>query len=50
MKINKIILVERIEHYYVLTQSNLDKFVLIFTFIKLGILDGKTLIYTNDVV
>ena len=41
---------ERIEHFYVLTQTNLDKFVLLFTFIKLGILDGKTVIYTNDII
>jgi len=34
----------------VLAQTNLDKFVLLFTFIKLGILDGKTLIYVNDVI
>ena len=41
---------ERLEHYYTLTQTPLDKFVLLFTFIKLGILDGKTLIYTNDII
>lgn len=49
IKLN-LTLVERIEHFYVLTQTNLDKFVLLFTLIKLGILDGKTLIYTSDVV
>ena len=33
-----------------LTQNSLDKFVLLFTLIKLGILDGKTVIYCGDVI
>lgn len=41
---------EKIEHFYCLTQTALDKFVLLFTFIKLGILEGKTIIYTNDII
>jgi ATP-dependent RNA helicase DDX56/DBP9 len=28
----------------------LDKFIILFTFLKLGILEGKTLIYTSDVI
>lgn len=41
---------ERLEHYYALTHQQLDKFVLLFTLIKLGILDGKTVIYCTDVI
>lgn len=41
---------EQIEHYYVQCQSNLDKFIILFTFLKLGLLEGKTLVYTNDII
>jgi hypothetical protein len=34
-------IVESIEHFYILCQTNLDKFLILFSFIKLGILTGK---------
>ena len=41
---------ETLEHYYIQCQSYLEKFIVLFTFLKLGILEGKTLIYTNDII
>ena len=41
---------ETLEHYYIQCQSYLEKFIILFTFLKLGILEGKTLIYTNDII
>ena len=41
---------ERIEQFYIQCQSHLEKFIILFTFLKLGILEGKTVIYTNDVI
>ena len=40
---------EQLEHFYALCQQPLDKFVLLFTLIKLAIIEGKTVIYAHDV-
>jgi ATP-dependent RNA helicase DDX56/DBP9 len=41
---------ERIEQFYIQCQSHLEKFIILFTFLKLGVLEGKTVIYTNDII
>jgi ATP-dependent RNA helicase DDX56/DBP9 len=41
---------ERINHYYVLCKDDLDKFMMMFTLKKLGLLQGKLLIYATDVI
>lgn len=41
---------EKLEQFYIQCQSHLEKFIILFTFLKLGILEGKTVIYTNDIV
>lgn len=41
---------ETTEHFYIQCQSYLEKFIILFTFLKLGLLEGKTVIYTNDLI
>lgn len=42
--------VETIEHFYLVCSQNLDKFLVLFTFLKLALLDGKVLIFASDVL
>ena len=46
----QISMFEKINHLYVSCDSNLDKFILLFSFIKLAIVQGKTVVLCNDVV
>jgi len=41
---------ERINHLYAMCDQNLDKFMLLFSFVKLAIVQGKTVILCNDIV
>lgn len=41
---------ERINHLYAMCDSNLDKFMLLFSFVKLAIVQGKTVVLCNDIV
>lgn len=41
---------EQLGHLYVLTETNLDKYILLFGFLKLAIVEGKTIIFTNDII
>lgn len=41
---------ERINHLYAMCDNNLDKFMLLFSFIKLAIVQGKTVVLCNDIV
>jgi len=41
---------EKSEHFYALCQGSIDKFILLFTFVKLAICEGKTLIFAKDVM
>ena len=43
-------LYEQISHLYVMTEHDLDKYILLFSFVKLAILQGKTVIMCNDVI
>lgn len=40
---------EQVAHLYSFCKTNLDKFILLFTLVKLAIVDGKTLILVNDI-
>ena len=40
---------ESIAHLFAFTKTTLDKYILTFNFIKLAILEGKTVILVNDV-
>jgi len=41
---------ERINHYVIMCKNDLDKFIILFAFKKLGILSGKLLVMANDVI
>lgn len=41
---------EQTSHLYALVSSTLDKFLIVFNFIKLAIVEGKCAIFVNDVV
>lgn len=43
-------IVEKLDHFYIQCQSHLEKFIILFTFLKLGILEGKTIVHTSDIV
>jgi len=43
-------LYEQISHLYVMTEHDLDKYILLFSCVKLAILQGKTVIMCNDVI
>lgn len=43
-------LFERISHLYAMCDTQLDKFILLFSFVKMAIIQGKTVIMCNDVV
>lgn len=37
-------IVELIEHFYLYCQTNLDKFLVLYSFVKLGLLSGKVIL------
>jgi len=37
-------------HYYIMCKNDLDKFMVLFAFKKLGMLQGKLVIRANDVI
>ena len=41
---------EQVAHLYSFCKTNLDKFILLFSLIKLAIVEGKTLILVNDII
>ena len=41
---------ERIEHLYTMCENQLDKFMLLFSMVKLAVLQGKTVVMCNDVI
>ena len=41
---------EQVAHLYSFCKTNLDKYILLFSLIKLAIIEGKTLIVVNDIV
>jgi hypothetical protein len=41
---------EKTEHFYALCQGNLDKFIILFTMVKLAIAEGKTLVFCRSVM
>lgn len=41
---------EKIAHLYTMCEQNLDKFILLFSFIKLAIVQGKTVVLCNDII
>ena len=41
---------EQVAHLYSFCKTDLDKFILLFTLIKLAIIEGKTLIVVNDII
>lgn len=43
-------LFERVNHLYVMCEANLDKYILLFSFIKLAIVQGKTVVMCNDII
>jgi hypothetical protein len=43
-------LFERVNHLYVMTEANLDKYILLFSFVKLAIVQGKTVVMCNDII
>jgi len=38
------------QHLYALCETNLDKYILLFSFVKLAIVEGKTIIFVNDII
>lgn len=41
---------ESINHFYVMCEQNLDKFLILFSFIKLAIVEGKCVVMVNDLI
>ena len=41
---------EQVAHLYSFCKTNLDKFILLFTLLKLAIVEGKTLIMVDDII
>jgi len=41
---------ERTQHLYALVSSSLDKFLLLFNFLKLAVIEGKCVIFVNEMV
>ena len=41
---------ESVAHLFTLCKTTLDKFILMFTLIKLAIIEGKTVIMVKDVI
>ena len=41
---------ENINQYYVMCKNDTDKFIMTFMLKKLGMVDGKLLIYANDLI
>ena len=41
---------EKINHYYVLCKNDADKFLMIFILKKLSLIQGKLVIYCNDIM
>lgn len=41
---------EQINHYYSICRNNLDKYLLLFALKKLGMIEGKLLIYAGSVI
>ena len=41
---------EQINHYYSICRNNLDKYLLLFALKKLGLIEGKLLIYAATVI
>ena len=41
---------EKINHYIVMCKNDLDRFIILFAFKKLGIIPGKVVIMANDVI
>ena len=41
---------EQVAHLYSFCKTSLDKFILLFSLIKLAIIEGKTLIVVNDII
>lgn len=41
---------EKVNHYYVVCNNDRDKFLLLFAMKKLSLVQGKTVIYVNDVI
>lgn len=42
--------IEKINHYYTICRNNLDKFLILFAFKKLSLIEGKLLIYASTVI
>ena len=42
--------VEQVNHYYTICRNNLDKYLLLFTLKKLGMIEGKLMIYASSVI
>jgi superfamily II DNA/RNA helicase len=40
---------EKLNHYFVMCKNDLDKYIILFGFKKLGLVQGKILIYAKDV-
>jgi superfamily II DNA/RNA helicase len=41
---------EQTHHLYALVSTMLDKFLILFDFVKLAIIEGKTAVFVNDVI
>lgn len=41
---------ERIEHLYIKCMKDNEKYLALFAFLKLGIIEGKSLIFCNDII
>lgn len=41
---------EKIGHLYALCEENIDKFILLFSFVKMAIVQGKAVVMCNDIV
>ena len=40
--------IEKINHYYIMCKNDLDKYICLFGFKKLGLVQGKVMIYARD--
>ena len=43
------IIVELIGHFYVLCENNIDKFLILYTMLKLSIAEGKVILLINRI-